>query len=222
MADDQGGTASGGTAMTGTAGSGTGEPKPLNPDPRVKELSDENARWRNKLRDTEKERDDLKAQLEASVATGGSNPALQRKVTELEGKVSDVEKKWKEANERANTETLKSAISQSLAGVKNIPYAMILVKDKAAIDEDGAPILNVSNDKGEPIKVPLTPENTRKYGVIAPEFLPPDGVGGTGFKPKGGEAGSGFDFNRCLADSAYFEEHRKEFWAAYPKHINKL
>jgi hypothetical protein len=212
------------TPATPAATPATPNPNPT-PDPRIKELSDEAASWRVKLRGAEDQVATLKKEIDAlktPAATGDERAQvaeLKRKVTELEGKGTEFETKWKQAQEKANTETLKSAISQAIAGTTNVPYAMRLAQASATVDADGAAVFNVTNEKGEAIKVPVTAENARKYGVIPPEFIPADGVGGAGSQSRGTEIGGGFDFQRCLKDQEYFNKHEKEFWAAYPKAI---
>jgi len=194
-------------------------------NPRIKELSDEAAAYRNRAKASDAKVLALQAQIDAlktPAATGDDKAkiaTLERQITETNERAKGLEDKWKQAQEKANTETLKAAISQAIAGTTNVPYAMRLAQASAAIDDDGAAVFNVVNEKGEPIKVPVTAENARKYGVLPAEFIPADGVGGSGSRHTGTEAGGGFDFQRALTDQAYFNKHEKEFWAAYPKAI---
>jgi hypothetical protein len=167
-----------------------------------------------KVADLQKQIDELKAKPAPPQDDKADSEVakLQRSVNELSTQLKAERDTLAKERASLKAEKINGTVAALVTDGKFIlPKVMArILRDAVDIDADGAPVLLVTDEDGEKVKVKATLDNLLKFKPVDDfdSFLPTSGVSGAGSRGGSGVSGDGIDWGKVKAgDVDYIEKH---------------
>lgn len=240
MADEAGAPLGGSEQNANPSGAG-GSDNGGNPNPTggtnpamEKRLSEENARYRTRLKGIAEtlgvdagDPDAVLRKAQEIVANAGTPPAarkpeapaaaIQRELDETRSSLETLKKQLQDKENKGRQKILHAGLREvvAAAGLNDPDAAVELLTLRSRVADDDAVVFTITDENGVQREVIATAENLRQHAKdlrFPAVFFPADGVGGAGSRAPA--AGGGLDFQKIGSDPALYAKHREAVLAS--------